>query len=225
MRRFQDRTVGDLGWKEKVWNGNQEADLAQQTVLFYVAAIFKTIPLTGKWNRLPSHLSGMAARLQALWAKGWSSYNSPLGVTTACLQTLPKTPNPRKCTLNLHRCFYFRWRRRHTNLFWPEMLKLAADLAAVCSRAPKKDYKWRKQTVGSKWEWAETAGETISVSHRRVNVPEGALAFGVLCGRHQQQRVAVVQPSARLTFPSLRPLSLQQAISERGIFRYAVRSK
>lgn len=89
-----------------------------------------------KWNRLPSHLSGMAARLQALWAKGWSSYNSPLGVTTACLQTLPKMPNPRKRTLNLHRCFYFRWRRRHTNLFWPKMLKWAASLAAVCSRAP-----------------------------------------------------------------------------------------
>lgn len=42
MRRFQGRTAGDLGWK--VRNRNREADLAQQKVLFYVAAIFRTLP-------------------------------------------------------------------------------------------------------------------------------------------------------------------------------------
>lgn len=44
MRRFQDQTAGDLGWKKKVRNRNREADLAQPEVLFYVAAIFRTLP-------------------------------------------------------------------------------------------------------------------------------------------------------------------------------------
>lgn len=124
----------ETGTKRLIWpNRRCYFMLLLSLKLFHILYMY----IYSKWNRLPSHLSGMAARLQALWAKGWSSYNSPLGVTTACLQTLPKMPNPRKGTLNLHRCFYFRWRRRHTNLFWPEMLKLAADLAAVCSWGPE----------------------------------------------------------------------------------------
>lgn len=63
-----------------------------QKVPFYVVAIFKTFPrfdIFGKQNRPPSHPSGLARRSQAVWAKGRSSHNSPLGVTTACLQTFP----------------------------------------------------------------------------------------------------------------------------------------
>lgn len=48
----------------------------------------------------------------------------------------------------------------------------------------------------------------------------------MLCSRyHWQRRVGVVQSADRLTFPSLQPLSLQQAVSERGTFRYSVQSK
>lgn len=34
----------------------------------------------------------------------------------------------------------------------------------------------------------------------------------MLCSEHRQKRVAVVQPLDRLTFPSLQPLSFQQAV-------------
>lgn len=118
-------------WEPRGWFGPTERVIL---CCCYLENSSTFIYIDSKRNRLPSHLSGMAARLQALWAKGWSSYNSPLGVTTACLQTLPRMPDPRKRTLNLHRCFCFRWRRRHTDSFWPKMLKLAANLAAVCSR-------------------------------------------------------------------------------------------
>lgn len=59
-----------------------------QKEAFHVVAIFETFPhfdIFGKWNRPLSH----PTRSQAVWVKGRSSDNSPLGVTTACLQTFP----------------------------------------------------------------------------------------------------------------------------------------
>lgn len=48
----------------------------------------------------------------------------------------------------------------------------------------------------------------------------------MLCSRyHWQRRVGVVQSADRLTFLSLQPLSLKQAVSERSTFRYSVQSK
>lgn len=61
---------------------------------FHGVAIFKTFPhsdIFGKWNRPPSHPSGLATRSQVVWAKGQSSDNSPPGVTAACLQTFPNS--------------------------------------------------------------------------------------------------------------------------------------
>lgn len=89
--------------------------------------------------------------------------------------------------------------------FWPRMSKLAAALAA-------------QSCCGGGRQARLPPAQTLSLT-------ESCVPAFLMRGKHRQERAAVVQPLDRLTFPSLQPLSLQQAVPQTGLFRIAARSK
>lgn len=215
------QTGRDWCWN---WKG-AEAGLHPQKVAFHVVAIFKIFPhfdIFARWKRLPSHPSGLAKRSQAVCGQqGGVQIIAPLVSRQHVCKHL-WMPNPHKCMLKFAQMFLFVWAQRFVfDHKCPNWLQLLLLRAAV-EEAGRLWCEWEEVRMSRKQKGTKKSPSPIV---QTVCLTESCVPVFLMCSKHRQKRVAVVQPLDRLTFPSLQPLSLQQAVPQKGLFRIAARSK